>query len=133
MTEPQSPRIRDGFARALVHAARSDSPRAGAKGRALARLDARERDATAALRWCRRHAPVLLHGVRMATSAALIAASIGWSVAAPGAQYDTSHVANCRTNDEWSPPASVCSDHSDRSGAAFISGSSAASSGSSSG
>jgi hypothetical protein len=133
MTHSHPPRIRDRFANALVRSARSDTPRAGAKARALAGLDAHARGSTAMLTWCRAHARMALHGLRLATSAALVAASIGWSVSAPTAPNDTTNAAGCRASDDWAPSGSSCSDRFDRGGSPFSGGGSGSSSGSSSG
>jgi hypothetical protein len=133
MTHLQPPRIRDGFAKALVRSAKSDSPRAGAKARALSRLDARARGGAAVLAWCRAHAPLFTHGLRLATSAALVAASIGWSVSGPSAPYDTTSGAACRASAEWIAPGGACGDRVDPSGGAVLGGGSGSSSGSSSG
>jgi hypothetical protein len=133
MNHPQPTRIRDDFAKALVRSAKLDSPRPGAKARALSHLDARTRRSTQWLGGSADHEHLLLRGLRMATSAALIAASIGWAVAEPSTPYDANGATGCRTSTEWAQPQAACSDPTDRGGATFLGGGSGGSSGSSSG
>jgi hypothetical protein len=132
-TQTQPPRIRDDFANALVRSAKLDSPRPGARARALSRLDARARASSSWLGCRADRAHLLGHGFRMATSAALIAGSIGWAVAAPSAPYDTTSATGCPTSNEWAPPPNACSDRTDRGDATLLGGGSGGSSGSSSG
>jgi len=128
-----------------VQSARSDRPPAGGKARTLARLErevGRQRREVRAT--VQAPAALLVHGLRLTLSAAVLVASIGWSVRTPyvsgedrsssasvsGAADGASGGAACNTGAEWAQASVRCSDSREPQGS-VTGGGSGASSGSS--